>query len=192
MFKHNNWKRKILLVLAIFLLLSISIISIRTNIANGQGRPTPPGLPTGLPDLTQVIPQVNNNATATPINPPEKTFIYLLTASPMTPYPTPTEIIISKVTDLSPDIDDTDKFQIFVRHPDGTVEQFNIGPLHSHSDMVNGELPAYILAGIPLQPGDEIGWRVLPVPYQRFAPGVLETLNARPTLSTSCRPSTHR
>ena len=177
----TRWKT--LFFLIIVSILSISIISINNYIAKGQSqrKPTPLGLPAGLPDLTRIAPQ-DNKSTATPVIPPLKTNIYLMTASPVTPYPTPSEIVVSKVTDLSPDIADADKFHIYVRHPDGTIEEFNVGLLHSQSDMMNGELPSYILTRIPLKTGDEIISWILPVPFQRYAPGALETLEAVETL----------
>ena len=134
------------MVLAILLLFSILIIGIKTIVAQGQGRPIPPVLPNDTPAY-----QMINDATSTP-NAPDATQIAEYSK---TVYPTPTEIPISKYTDLSPSLNDQDKFIILVKHSDGTYEQFTVGPLRSYIVLLN-ELPDYIIAALPLQPGDEI------------------------------------
>jgi hypothetical protein len=173
MFKQNSSKRKILLILAILAILSITMIYLKTNVASGQGGFIYLLPPTNLPTNNQI----NNNATSTPD-------AIMRAQFRKTIYPTPTNIVISKYTDLSPSIKDQDKFHVYVRHSDGTYEQFNIGPLRTRSDLDIG-LPSYILSEIPLGPGDKIGGWDPPAQYQRFAPGVLETLFPNPTESIS-------
>ncbi len=149
------WKRKTLLVLAILLLLSVLIISIKTIVVKGQGTLIPSGLPTDALSSNQI----NNDATSTP----NATQIaeYLKTV-----YPTPAEIPISKYTDLSPSLNEQDKFIITVNHSDGTYEQFTVGPLRLYTPLPR-ELPAYIITQIPLEPGDEIiGWLPPANPYR--------------------------
>lgn len=83
-----------------------------------------------------------------------------------TVYPTPTEIPISKYTDISPSLNDQDKFIILVNHSDGTYEQFTVGPLRSYIVLLN-ELPDYIIDALPLQLGDEIiAWLPPANPYR--------------------------
>ncbi len=146
MFKQFTSKRIFILVLAIFLLMSIAIISLKTYIVKGQGGLIPPGLPNDTPAY-----QLSNDATSTP-NAPDETQIAEYSK---TVYPTPTEIPISKYTDLSPNLKDQDKFIILVKHSDGTYEQFTVGPIRSYTSLLT-ELPDYILNQIPLKPGDEI------------------------------------
>jgi hypothetical protein len=132
------------------LLFSILIIGIKTIVAQGQGRPIPPLLPNDTPAY-----QMINDATSTP-NAPDATQVAEYSK---TVYPTPTDIPISKYTDLSPNLNDQDKFIILVKHSDGTYEQFTVGPLRSYTSLLT-ELPDYIIKEIPLQPGDEIiAWR---------------------------------
>jgi hypothetical protein len=155
MLKQFVLNRKTLLALAVLLLLSILIISIKTIIVKGQGTLIPPGLPTDALSANQI----NSVATSTPNA--TQVADYLKTV-----YPTPTEIPISKYTDLSPNFNDQDKFIILVKHENGTYEQFTIGPLRSYTPLPR-ELPDYILAEIPLQPGDEIiGWLPPANPYR--------------------------
>jgi hypothetical protein len=146
MFKQFALKRKTLLLLATFLLFSILIISIKTIVAQGQDRPNSHALPT---DVSSTY-QINNDATSTPDATQQAQYR-------MTVYPTPTNIPISKYTDLSPNIKDEDKFTVLVKHANGSYEQFSVGPLRPYTPILSiNELPDYILAEIPLQPGDEI------------------------------------
>jgi hypothetical protein len=157
MLKQFIWKRKTFLVLAILLLFSIFIIGIKTIVAQGQGRPIPPVLPNDTTAYSMI-----NYSTSTP-NAPDATQIAEYSK---TVYPTPTEIPISKYTDLSPNLNDQDKFIILVKHLDGTYEQFTVGPLRSYIVLLN-ELPDYIIAALPLQPGDEIiAWLPPANPYR--------------------------
>jgi hypothetical protein len=174
--KQFIWKRKTFLVLAILLLFSILIIGIKTIVAQGQGRPIPPLLPNDTPAY-----QMINDATSTP-NAPDATQIAEYSK---TVYPTPTEIPISKYTDLSPSLNDQDKFQILVKHSDGTYEQFTVGPLRSYIVLLN-ELPDYIIAALPLQPGDEI------IAWQGPAylhPVIIETESSTATQSIMIHPT---
>jgi hypothetical protein len=155
MLKQFVLNRKTLLALAILLLLSILIISIKIIVVKGQGTLFPSGLPMDVLATNQM----NNDATSTP-NASQ------IAEYSMTVYPTPTEIPISKYTDLSPNINDQDKFIILVKHENGTYEQFTVGPLRSYTPLPR-ELPDYITAEIPLQPGDEIiGWLPPANPYR--------------------------
>ncbi|GEM_PF-2037443 len=160
MFTIFTRKRKTLLALAIILLLSITIISIKTIVAKGQGGLNPPVLPVDPPSNSQIY----NDATSTPDAAQQVEYL-------KTVYPTPTEIPISKYTDLSPSLADREKFTILVKHSDGTYEQFSVGPLRSYTPLLR-ELPDYILAEIPFQPGDEIiAWRGPAKPH----PPIIET-----------------
>ncbi len=155
------------------MLLSILIISIKTIIVKGQGTLIPPRLPTDALSANQM----NNDATSTP----NATQIaeYLKTV-----YPTPTEIPISKYTDLSPNLNEQDKFIITVKHSDGTYEQFTVGPIRSDSPLPR-ELPDYIITQIPLEPGDEIiGWLPPANPYRAIGteiPVVTQSTTLYPT-----------
>lgn len=173
MLKQFVLNRKTLLALAILLLLSILIISIKIIVVKGQGTLFPSGLPTDVLSTNQI----NNDATSTP----DATQIaeYLQTV-----YPTPTEIPISKYTDLSPNINDQDKFIILVKHADGTYEQFTVGPLRSYTPLLR-ELPDYILTEIPLEAGDEIiGWLPPANPYRAIGtalPTATQSVTLQPT-----------
>ncbi len=167
MFKQFTWKRKTFFVLAILLLFSIFIIGIKTIVAQGQGRPIQPVLPNDTPAY-----QMINDATSTPNATQQAKYL-------KTVYPTPTEIPISKYTDLSPSLNDQDKFIITVKHSDGTYEQFTVGPLRSYTSFLLTELPNYIITEIPLQPGDEIiAWLPPANPYRIIG-------NASPTATQS-------
>lgn len=173
MFKQFIWKRKTLLVLAIFLLLSILIISIKTLVAKGQGGLIPPGLPTDVLSTYQ-----NNDYTSTPDATQRAEYS-------KTVYPTPTKIPISKYTDLSPSLNDQEKFIILVKHADGTYEQFTVGPLRSYTSLLF-ELPDYIINQIPLQPGDEIiAWRG----PAKLYPSIIETESSTATQSIMIPPT---
>jgi hypothetical protein len=176
MFKQFVWKRKKILVLAIILLLSILIISIKTIVVKGQGRLIPSVLPI---DALSTY-QINNDYTSTP-NAPDATQVAEYSK---TVYPTPTEIPISKYTDLSPSLNDQDKFIILVKHSDGTYEQFTVGPLRSYIILLN-ELPDYIIKEIPLPPGDEIiAWLPPANPYRAIGtelPTATQTIMINPT-----------
>jgi hypothetical protein len=171
MFTHNGSKRKTLSILAIIAILSIAVVYLLTIVPSGLGGSNHLLLPTNLPANGQI----NNNATSTPDEAMRAQFRKTI-------YPAPTNIIISKVTDLSPSVSEQDKFHVYVVHKDGSYKQFNIGPLRSRSDLDNG-LPSYISSAIPLGSGDKIGGWDPPARYQRFAPGVLETLFAKRTES---------
>ena len=174
MFKQFVWKRKNLLILAVLLLLSILIISIKTIIVRGQGTLIPSALPTGSLSTNQM----NNDATSTPNA--SQVANYLQTV-----YPTPTKILISKYTDLSPSLDDQEKFTILVKHSDGTYEQFTVGPIRSYTDLLI-ELPDYIINELPLQPGDEIiAWRV----PAKLYPSIIVTESSTATQSITIHPT---
>jgi len=68
------------------------------------------------------------------------------TAAP--PPPSPTPFPIRRTTDLSPTLAANDKGQVLVFHCDGSYELFLTGD------------PAY---GVPLQPGDVVIFRALPI-----------------------------
>lgn len=151
----------------------------KTIIVSGQTgfvpiSPIPP--PTDLPNGFRYP---NDHNTATPDATMRAQFL-------KTVYPTPTDITISHIIDLSPNLKDADKFHITVRQANGTYLQYNVGPLWSRSDLTNG-LPSYIVTQIPLKSGEKIGGWDPPVQYQRFAPGVLETLNSynKPPVETT-------
>jgi len=174
MLKQFVWKRKTLLVLAIILLLSILIISIKTIVVKGQGSL----IPTGLPIDALSTYQMNNDYTSTPDATQRAEYS-------KTVYPTPTEIPISKYTDLSPSLNDQDKFIILVKHSDGTYEQFTVGPLRSYTSLLF-ELPDYIINQIPLQPGDEIiAWRG----PAKLYPSIIETESSTATQSIMIPPT---
>ncbi|MFZ2096226.1 MAG: hypothetical protein WAV05_06265 [Anaerolineales bacterium] len=175
MLKQFAWKRKTLLVLAIILLLSILIISIKTIVVKGQGSLNPPGLPT-MDALSTY--QMNNDATSTP----DATQIAEYSK---TVYPTPTKIPISKYTDLSPSLNDQEKFIILVKHSNGIYEQFTVGPLRSYTDLLI-ELPDYIINELPLQPGDEIiAWRG----PAKLHPSIIVTESSTATQSIMIQPT---
>ncbi len=156
MSKLDNRERRILLISAILLLSIISIVRIKTIVVKGQGGPVLPVLPVE----TISTYQMNNDATSTP-NATQ------VAEYSKTVYPTPTEIPISKYFDLSPNLDDQDKFVILVKHSDGTYEQFTVGPLRPDTPLLLTELPDYILTEIPLQPRDEIiSWLLPADPYR--------------------------
>jgi hypothetical protein len=174
MIKQFGCKRKTLLILAVLLLLSILIISIKTIIVRGQGTLIPSALPTG----TLSTNQMNNDATSTP----DATQIAEYSK---TVYPTPTKIPISKYTDLSPSLNDQEKFIILVKHSDGIYEQFTVGPLRSYTDLLI-ELPDYIINELPLQPGDEIiAWRG----PAKLHPSIIVTESSTTTQSIMIQPT---
>jgi hypothetical protein len=167
-------KGKILLALVILILISISVISIKTIVAKDQGRLIPSGLP--IDELSTY--QMNNDATSTPDATQQAEYSN-------TVYPTPTEIPISKYTDLSPSLNDQDKFIILVKHSDGTYEQFTVGPLRTYTDLLI-ELPDYIITELPLQPGDEIiGWSS----PAYLHPIIIETESSTATQSITIHPT---
>lgn len=165
-------KRKTILVLAILLLFGISIIGIRTIVAQGQGTPVPPVLPNDTSAY-----QITNDATSTPNATMQAQYR-------MTVYPTPTEIPISKYTDLSPNLNEQDKFTILVKHSNGAYEQFTVGPLRSFIVLLN-ELPDYIIAKIPLQPGDKIiAWLPPANPYRAMGTQMPTTTQSKTIMPT--------
>lgn len=177
MLKQFIWKRKTFLVLAILLLFSIFIIGIKTIVVKGQGRLIPSVLPI---DALSTY-QMNDDYTSTP-EAPDATQVAEYSK---TVYPTPTKIPISKYTDLSPSLNDQDKFIILVKHSDGTYEQFSVGPLRSYTDLLI-ELPDYIINELPLQPGDEIiGWRS----PAYLHPIIIETESSTATQSIMIQPT---
>lgn len=84
-----------------------------------------------------------------------------------TPGPSTTPLVLSSTIDLSPNIDRLDKFDIYVRHPDGTVTLFLIGPLRPGWE-VTADLSEEILQKLPLKEGDVILFWQPPSPWRRI------------------------
>ena len=47
-----------------------------------------------------------------------------------------TPLVISKITDLSSNLPDNEKYIIIVTHSDGSVEEFLIGPLRTFTSQI--------------------------------------------------------
>jgi hypothetical protein len=69
----------------------------------------------------------------------------LIPIPPRTPAPTHTPIAVSKVTDLAPDLPDSVKYEVYVRHADGSVEMFLVAPFPPN---------AQVSSVVPLKEGD--------------------------------------
>jgi len=74
-----------------------------------------------------------------------------------TKFPTNMPIVISKVIDLSPELTDDEKYVVDVRHSDGTIDEYLVGPADTH-DNFTLVLPDIVQAKLNavLKPGDSI------------------------------------
>lgn len=71
----------------------------------------------------------------------------------ITPQPPPSTPVITKNTDLSPELDDNQKYDVLVIRADGTTEEIKVGPtVHNEPS----QLPDGICAKFHLQRGDKI------------------------------------
>jgi hypothetical protein len=76
-------------------------------------------------------------------------------------FPTPTPLVVSKVTDLSPELAEKDKYIVIVVHSDGSHEEFILGPVSK--DPSDGRILSIyaakdpeILPQLNLKEGDQI------------------------------------
>jgi hypothetical protein len=114
------------------------------------------GNPPIPPPTYPAYPPPNGN-TATPNR---ETVAANVARSAGTVYPTPTPLVISKETDLSPELPDQEKFIVIVARADGTNEKFTIGPVSnypsSRSFYYSADDIQQLLPRFNLQPGDKI------------------------------------
>ena len=142
---RNKRGREVFLLLVI-LLLGILVIGKYASSINpvfGQQNIVPPP-PTHLPPN---MPANGNTATPT-FNAPLRTILA------RTVWPTPTILGISKVTDLSPELATGNKYIVVVAHPNGTNEEFIIGPLATSGNIY--KVPQDIIAKLNLSSGDKV------------------------------------
>jgi hypothetical protein len=108
-------------LLLVALLLSIMVIgkyAVETNQASAQPKivmPPPTTLPKDHPP--------SGNTTTPTFDMARNTLIA------RTVWPTATQLVISKTTDLSPELATDNKYIVIVVHPNGTNEEMIIGPL---------------------------------------------------------------
>ncbi len=155
-----NMPRKRILIIAIMTII-IGFLMLNTNIAHGLASPlginlfrgpeNPPPPPTQPINVPSIYKSPTPNSTQVALN---------LSTNSKRIAAVPTPYDISKITDLSPEIkDENDKYMVVVLHKDGSIEQYNIGPL-AYDTNSSFHLPKFIpqdlLSKIKLQDGDKV------------------------------------
>lgn len=112
----------------------------------------PPGARLENHTPKQLTPETFITRTATP-NPADMAQFQTEGAKITPSTPTPT-LVITKHTDLSPELDDNQKYYVLVTHADGTNEDYKIGPTVPINQIT--ELPGAICARMNLTPTDRI------------------------------------
>lgn len=145
-------------------------------------------------DVSTIIPV---ERTATPIidTPPvfPAPITLEVTASPTlngtqinTIYPTDVWKPYSTVIDLSPDLQESEEYFVFVQIETGEVIIYTIGPVESG---LTDPLPQSIIERIPLGPNDILRSGVPPFPYRRTLNELLgQTPNPQPTVTPTLNP----
>lgn len=165
----RHTKKPIIWVL-IVLIIIIGLVAFRPLIVSATSGLLAPPVPTpfvgngpknehtATPDLTQVA----KNRMVTPA------FIA----------PLPTKIVISKITNLSPELDINDEYSFVISHKDGTNEEILFGPVPQGDISLN--VPDDVLKKLNLQPGDKIisktNNKAIMVGHATLAPTAVETL----------------
>ena len=138
-------KKSMIWILTI-LIITIIVIAFRTFLVSAISDLHAPPVPTQ--------PMGNgpqNGATATPDR-TQGAINMMVTPSFIAPFPT--KIVISKTTDLSPELNITDKYTLVISHKDGNNEEVLVGPVPQGDISLN--IPDAIMKKLNLQTGDKI------------------------------------
>jgi len=79
--------------------------------------------------------------------------------------------------DLNPDLPYDEKYRIIVRHGDGSLEEYLVGPLPANWEPYHLEnrLPPEIETPLQLKPDDAVIYWLPPVPLRKVEPTLLPT-----------------